>query len=442
MNTTLSKQRLPESAGPQPACPQAVTAATWAAGKLDAAAQLAYRQHLAHCACCTAELARLQETVAQLRSAPFDMAQPSPDLTDRIMAALPPQAFRVTRCTRMLAFVRRHRVAAAAAAAVLATGLSLWQLAGRQPAANGRAADAGCAWLARQQEVDGSWDPVKSGGTALYRPALTALAALALMREPKPEAKAIASALTAIQQMQQADGAFGADPAGRMYNHALASWALLTAYQQGHHPELKPALDQAVAFIRARQQATGGWGYLAISGEPANTAITAWQVQILARARQAGWDDAGGHLRKGLNWLRQCATDNGQFGYTATPGDASATPTLNAMGAYTLLTAGSARPDLVQVASSAMAHLRSAPSTDATPESDLYRAFFTVIAWDAAGDHQHADRIRASLYGQRETRGVNQGSWTPADNWSKVGGRLYTTSLAVLTLQSRTAQKM
>ena len=220
-----------------------------------------------------------------------------------------------------------------------------------------------------------------------------------------------------------------------MYNQALTTWALLTAYDRGHRPELKEALDKALAFIRARQRSTGGWGYSASDDEPANTAVTAWQVQVLARAQQAGWDDAGGHLRKGLAWLRQRANNNGQFDYTATRDAASATPTLNAMGAYTLLTAGSARPELVQVATTAMNHLRTAPPADAAPETDFYRAFFTVGAWEATGDRTRANRLRAEVCDRRETRGADSGSWTPTDSWGKVGGRLCATSLAVLTLQ-------
>ena len=422
---------------PAPGCQQATNAAAWAIGELDPDAQRAYRKHLERCPFCAAEMLALQKTVAQLRNVRIPEVEPSPDLTDRIMAALPPDAFRVTRFARVLSFVRRHRYqVAAAAAVVMAMGsLGVWQLALRAPVDAGLAAHAGCAWIARQQDADGSWDPAKGGGSALYRPALTALASLALLRETDRYPKEITAACAALLRVQNPDGAFGADSSGRMYNHALATWALLAAYDKGSHPELTAAIDKAVAFIRSRQQATGGWGYSA--DEPANTAVTAWQVQVLARAQQAGWDDAGGHLRKGLNWLRQRAGNGGQFGYTAARGDASATPPLNAMGAYTLLTCGGARPELVQVATAVLAHLRTDPQAGKAKDADFYRAFFTVAAWEAAGDSQRADRMRAVVCDRRETRGADQGSWAPTDDWSKVGGRLYATSLAVLTLQPR-----
>jgi hypothetical protein len=422
-----------------PECPQAVKAAAWASGDLDLASQRVYLKHLTHCPCCTAELAAFQKTVAQLRAMRIPGAEPSADLTRRIMAALPPDAFRITPFTRMLSFVRRNRAlaAAAAAAAVLVAGLGAWQASLHRPADTHPATLAGCSWIARQQEADGSWDPARNGGASIYRPALTALASLALMRESGRYSREIRIACAALQQSQDADGAFGPDHSGRMYNQALATWALLAAYGNGQPPELKGAIDKALTFIRARQQPSGGWGYFASVDDPANTAVTAWQIQVLARARQAGWDDAGGHLRKGLNWLRQRTDASGQFGYTATRGDASTTPTLNAMGAYTLLTAGGSRPELIQTAATTLNRMRIDPLADTAQDSDLYRAFFTAAAWDASGDGKRANQVRADVCSRREIRGANKGSWTPADNWSKVGGRLYATSLAVLTLQPR-----
>ena len=443
-NVVRARHAVPQPGTPKLTCPQTIQAAAWIMAELPPAAQQAYQQHLAHCPSCAAEVAALQMTVAQLRATRISDAEPSPDLTDHIMAALPPEAFRVTPFRRTISFVRRHRVQVAAAAAVLALlSLGAWHFSPRQPGDDSLAANAGCAWIARQQDPDGSWDPVKGGGSARYRPALTALASLALMRESGQYSKEISAACTALLCQQQPDGAFGAPDSGRMYNHALATWALLTAYDHGHRPELKAALDPALTFIRSHQQPSGGWGYLASADDPANTAITAWQVQVLARAQQAGWDDAGGHLRKGLNWLRQRVDTAGQFGYTAARGDVSGTPTLNAMGAYTLLTAGGSRPELVQVATSAMNQLRSAPRTGGgAPATDFYRAFFTVAAWEAAGDRSRANQVRSGVCEQRETHGTEKGSWAPADSWSKVGGRLYATSLAVLTLEPRAERKL
>jgi hypothetical protein len=290
----------------------------------------------------------------------------------------------------------------------------------------------GCAWLARQQEADGAWDPVRSGGNPLYRPALTALSALALNQEDARYGESIASACRALVRMQESDGGVGPENAARMYNHALASCALLAVYARGAHPELRAPIERALAFTRSRQQPAGGWGYTASADASANAAITTWQVHLLSRAVAGGWSDSGGHLRKGLVWLRGCANAQGQFGYTAGDASRSATPTLTAMGAYTLLSAGGSYPELLRTTEAAVTRLRTCPQP---AETDLYRAFFLVATWDETGDRSRASDLRQEVCGKRDRNGSERGSWAPTDAWGKVGGRLYATSIAVLTLQ-------
>jgi hypothetical protein len=44
-------------------------------------------------------------------------------------------------------------------------------------------------------------------------------------------------------------------------------------------------------------------------------------------------------------------------------------------------------------------------------------------------------QMREILVSTQEKNGVNAGSWPPRDNHSNSGGRIYTTSLAVCTLE-------
>ena len=419
-----------------PSCPHAFDAAAWAAGKLHGAALVEFEAHMQACPDCAAEAAGFRKVVTQLRTAP--VVEPSPDLTARILSALPPNAFRETRTRRVILFMRRaHWLPAAAAAAVaLAVGGAL--ILQQTPARSDSAQHAGCEWIARNQDADGTWDPAKVGGSALYRPALTALATLALAREPQQYQRQIDAACVALKKLQLADGGVGAEDSGRMYNHALATCALLTVYAQGRHPEWKDAIGNAVAFIRSRQQRDGGWGYRAAADDPANTAVTVWQVQALARADAQGWTDAGASLRKGLHWLQQRADNHGRFGYTAESATAQNTtagsPTLDAMASCTLLNAGAAETELAATTSAALANLR-AENVSPAAGTDFYRAFFTAAAWDAVGDTRRATTLRTAVCANRETGGINKGSWTPTGAYGAVGGRICATSLAVLTLR-------
>jgi hypothetical protein len=423
----------------EPACPQAVLAAAWATGNLAPAEEARYAEHLRQCPVCAGELAGFRRVVTALREAPAGPGpEPAGDWTGRILAALPPEAFRPSPWAHSFRVVRRYRVVWAAAAAVAAVLGAAWLVARMGEA--GRVVRDGCAWIASHQEPDGSWNPVAGGGVARFRPALTALAALALMREPARYSQEIVAACAALERVQGDDGGFGPDDSGRMYNQALATWALLAAYDGGRQPQWKEPIDRSLAYIRTRQQPMGGWGYLGNGSDPANTAVTAWQVQVLARARQAGWPDQGGQLRKGVSWLRQRADPRGAFGYTEAPGDGpgGGTPTLNAMGAYTLLAARGAGDEMAADAKTLLAGRLRHESADArSVDADFYRAFFTVAAWEALGDRAQTGRLREGLCDKREKRGADKGSWAPVDPWGQVGGRLYTTSLAVLALQSR-----
>ena len=420
------------------ACHQAEHAAEWALRGLDDDARRAFEVHRAGCPTCSADAAAFAALVARMREDATD-APVSPDLTERILAALPADAFRNTPRRRVIRFIRQTpflRTAAAAAAAVLLS-LGIWRYGSFSLSVNQTPAmKDGCAWIARQQGPDGAWDPARSGGNPLYRPALTALSALALNQEAERYPGPVDAACRALARMQEADGGLGPENAARMYNHALGTCALLAVHARGGHPELKAPIERALAFTRNRQQPSGGWGYTASADVPANAAITSWQVHLLAQASTQGWSDAGGHLRTGLAWLRRCADSQGQFAYTTGDSSQSTTPTLNAMGVYTLLSAGGSYPELAQTAATTLARLRTDPQPAVT---DLYRAFFLVAAWDASGDRARARNVRSEVCGKREVQGANRGSWAPEDVWGKVGGRLYATSIAVLTLQPHAA---
>ena len=184
-------------------------------------------------------------------------------------------------------------------------------------------AAAPAAWLAACQEADGAWQPARHGGDPAYRPALTALAALALARDPADRFReGVRRATDALVALQTADGAFGGEGRVRAYNQAIAAYALATLAPHG--PATAAALERAVAFSRAGQSAEGGWDYEA--GSEGNTAVTAWQVRALAAAAERGVGQANIPLRKGLRWLRGAARSPGSGVPSSVDGRSWVTP--------------------------------------------------------------------------------------------------------------------
>jgi len=353
------------------------------------------------------EAAAFRGLVERLRSLPE--RTPAADLTGRIMAAVDAE-----RCR-----TRRRPLSpwwGFAAAALLAVTLSLVSVYRNGYRCGGSPAE-GLSWLAAAQEPDGSWSPAKYGGADTYRPALTALAALALARVPDGRyAPQLQRACAALASLQAADGAFGGRGREQLYNHALTAFALATLYPG--QPSLKPVLEQAVAFSRARQTVEGGWDY-----EPrseGNTALTAWQVRALACASRQGFAEAQVPLRKGLRWLRGSAREDGSVAYhrnSSARSDSQA-----ALAAYALIADGKAFPGLPELGRRVAGSLCTLPAVDEC--ADCYRDYAKALAFESAGSGAQAEAVRRQM-AARQRAGCR-------DQWESVGGRLYTTAFTLL----------
>ena len=298
-------------------------------------------------------------------------------------------------------------------------------------------ADDAADWLVAQQCADGTWSPAQTGGNETFRPALTALALMALQRHaPVRHAVAIDKAAKALEGLQTADGAFSASPSSKLYNHAFATFALLSL-QNGRGEAPTPAIRRALAFSLRSQNASGAWDYTV--GEPGNTALTVWQLGILLEARKAGWEDDAGQLRRGLAWLRKRGHD-GIFDYREAL-DRQYTPhagslTLTAMATATLLEAAETFPELQPTADNAVASLRLAYGRSKERATrDHYRDYFLCRVFRDETDAGIAQSIADAIAAQH-SRTASRAAvpWEAQDVWSSTGGDLYATVMAMLSL--------
>jgi hypothetical protein len=81
----------------------------------------------------------------------------------------------------------------------------------------------------------------------------------------------------------------------------------------------------------------------------------------------------------------------------------------------------------------------------ADAKTDFYRTYFQASALREAEGVQPADslgRLRQSLTSRRQASGPNKGSWDPRDQWGSVGGRIYSTALAALSLERETRERL
>lgn len=388
-------------------CPFGENVSAFCAGELTPAELAEFESHLAACADCQTAVESIRRLLGRLRALP--KAECTRDLAPLILEKIrQPEALPVR-------WEWRRAVAVAAVFAIVAVSAASQALSHRQQAAPAVSTptitqnDPALDWIVRAQEPDGSWSAERWGGQRNYAPALNALPLLALVTAARstPEREtAIARAVASLLAAQNPQGGFGRVFQGAPYNHSITTFALLQAWQKNPHVAPKAALDAAVAELVRRQRPEGGWGYL--YGLSADSSITQWHLQALELAAKLGWSEARPAFERGNAWL----------------------------AAY-----DPARDPASEPADSTSVLLASVASRSAQSGAlDFYRVYFASAALKQA-DTPTARRRLAGLQGEllrrQITEGEETGSWAPDDQWGRVGGRLYSTALASLTLEKR-----
>jgi len=371
----------------EPACPQAEDVAAFVGDELPAQEYAAFEAHLAGCEGCAAAVRSTRSVMALLHTAPPE--EVAHDLAPAVCARV--------REERKIAVWPRLAAFAAAAAVIFAFVLSKTWLspAARAPvvvaAGNPQSESLARAldWLCKAQEADGSWSTARWGGDRRFAPALTALPLMALLnaeRSTPEQSAAVARAVQSLQDSQAANGSFGGAFFGSSYNQGIATLALLRAYQRQPDAALKRSVESACAVIVSTQATHDGWGYLG-SAQP-HPAITLWNVEALKLADTVGIAHVRSSFDRGTQWL--------------------------------------------QTLSPAVANVP--PPTDV----DFYQAYFLASVLKQSSDAPSREKlaaIREALRTSQVRDGSESGSWAPDDQWGRVGGRLYSTSLASLALE-------
>ncbi len=202
--------------------------------------------------------------------------------------------------------------------------------------------ERGLAWLATQQQPDGSFPTLPTG-----QPAVTGLCVLAFLGHGHlpgegPYGEQITRAVDYMVSTQKQCGllAFVApngptisrrvphstgQPAS--YNHAIAGLVLSETYaMEGARraskmqPVIRKALDVTLEmqdWAKEREVDEGGWRYLDDhSVEDSDLSITGWQLMFLRSAKNAGFDVAQEPIDRGVGYVRRCfSPSRGLFVY-------------------------------------------------------------------------------------------------------------------------------
>lgn len=163
-----------------------------------------------------------------------------------------------------------------------------------------RAVERGLAWLAAQQNDDGSWSGdigfklnQSYSATAIDKPhvGVTALAGMAFLAGGHLPGRGqygpvVERALGFVLGSVQNDG-YITRGGTRMYSHAMAALFLAEIYGMTHKTDVREKLQRSIDFIVASQNKEGAWRYEPYAAE-SDMSIVVCQVVALRAARNIG----------------------------------------------------------------------------------------------------------------------------------------------------------
>ncbi|MGH7151373.1 MAG: hypothetical protein ACREIU_11780 [Planctomycetota bacterium] len=327
-------------------------------------------------------------------------------------------------------------------------------------------------WLVSHQDPDGRWDcdgfskqctePCGGPGLALHDVGVSGLALLALLGDGNlpdvgPQRRAVARGIKWLRSQQNAESGLIGEPVGTafLYGHAIATIALGEAYAATGSVDLRGPLERAVALIEKARNPDGAWRYSAKPIGDNDTSVTAWMAIALKAAEEAGVAVDPRSFEGALKWLDDMTDPaSGRCGYQA-KGEPSSrrkgeetrfphdkTEALTAAALYCRVRLGRAPRKDPLLRAHADRLRKVLPVWEASPEAcpvDEYYWFYGSLAMFQMGGEDwrvwNAALKKALLEHQRRD-GDAAGSWDPIGAWGKDGGRVYSTALGALCLET------
>ena len=167
--------------------------------------------------------------------------------------------------------------------------------------------------LAKSQRPNGSW------GNCNGRNGLACMALMVNGNTPghAKHGARIAQGIDFLMNSQHENGYLVVGASGSMYQHALATLALVEAYGMTHNPAIRETLIKAVDLIVSAQNQTGGWRYTPTS-QDADLSVTVMQAMALRAAVEVGIHVPKESIDFAVGFVRRMFNDsNATFGYTS-----------------------------------------------------------------------------------------------------------------------------
>lgn len=328
-----------------------------------------------------------------------------------------------------------------------------------------RAVELGLLWLAAMQKQDGHWqlhrrdgksdsDPgYPDGGTVQTSTGATALALLPFLgaghtHKEGNHTRTVRRGLDWLVRQQKSNGDLHDwDDLGRpssFYAHGQATIVLCEAYALTKDPTLREPARKAIAYLcESQHPVTGGWKYRPHSD--GDMSVFGWQIMALESARMGGIEVPEEVLDRAAGFLDRVQEQGGaRYKYEPDSPAARITPAMTAEGLLCRQYLGWPRshPALLEGIGYLMQpeHL---PQWSAGRRNVYGWYYATQVLHNLEGPAwENWNRaLQGALVGSQVRTGRMAGSWSPTVpasdplEHSAPGGRLYVTSLCLLSLE-------
>jgi len=338
-----------------------------------------------------------------------------------------------------------------------------------------QAVEGGLNWLARHQGEDGHWGadclgvgpnsrcdqnaPCQGTGEA-YEIAHSGLALLALQAaghyyfNGQKYSDHVKKGLDYLVQEQAPDGSIvgSQNPSPEqisagahfdkyyMYEHAMGTFALCeacaVAIAEGKKPDprYQTAAAHAVYFIESVQHDDGGWRYTVNPRDQSDCSVSGWVMLALKTAREAEVRVSPETIQRMMEFFAAHYAEGGRTYYQ-----------IGGFGTDAMTGVGMMAVEFFEhnldspIVQGGAAYLSRQADGAGQSITNYYRWYNCTMAMFQVGGEPWArwnGAVRDRVTGlQVQGEGCDRGSWPPDDQYGAQGGRVYSTALAVLTLE-------
>lgn len=296
------------------------------------------------------------------------------------------------------------------------------------------AVERGLVYLARTQGRDGSWE---GGGPKVAMTGLSLMAFLSAGQVPEVgrHGVVVRNAIDFLLRQAPDDGYWGSLDNSRMYGQGIVTLALAEAYgvepDEARRRRMLVALRRGVKVILDAQAVekqpphAGGWRYEPKSPD-SDLSLSGWNALALRACQNIGVEVPKEAVDQAVAYVLKCYREDGG-GFAYQPGQ-NATASMTGVGVLNLYLLSDGEHEAALAARQLLSETRIEQRT----RFAYYALYYTTQAAFQLGEPVWGtvwSRTRQLLIGLQE----EDGGW-PASTTAEEPGRVYTTSMSVLTL--------